>query len=485
MKDYRSLIIYLSLLIGLMLSCSKRSEPRPETPNNEKQPELIATATEMLSKTDSLTNFSKLLTKLTLNDNDLKDGVTILAPINSANIPPMELSELNSYIIKGIINAVDLKNGAKLKSINGSDINVTIVNLNVFVNGVQISTKAPITQDKIIAYPINSYYQTAKPNVGVDCDDPNSGKYYISYYEDGVLRNWNGSNTTVWSIYGPSMFRVPVPKEECAVYFDYYGGPGVLPGAPIFTVAPIFSLQLERYIYGNDLPRVGTYTISDKTYSADSKIQLANCNLLIGGDLGNEMVAYGYLCGKDSYVNVNVTEVKIEKEWPNSTQKRGYYKGTFEGIIYAKSSNPLKSGNTYKKIITQGQFMSPIAPTDCTKSIQLGGAPIITTEDKYKLLTSGRWYFNNQGLPACNLDDYMLLRTDGTFAWIDGGTKCGNGGEIDYVDDRRDSWSLVNNSVLHFNVVSGDGIIDYTITKLTSTELILSLEGAEELHFKR
>jgi hypothetical protein len=181
------------------------------------------------------------------------------------------------------------------------------------------------------------------------------------------------------------------------------------------------------------------------------------------------------MCGKDAYVNLNITEVKIEKGWPNSNQKRGYYKGNFDAVLYAAN----RFGAPEKKTITRGQFMAPIRPSNCSSNALMGSAPT-QDPDRRALLTSGRWYFKSISgfnFPLCNLDDYIVLRPDATFAWVENGVKCGsNEGEIDYIDDKRMSWTLIDNSVIRFDFLN-DHVEDWLIVGVTETELKISLDG--------
>lgn len=111
----------------------------------------------------------------------------------------------------------------------------------------------------------------------------------------------------------------------------------------------------------------------------------------------------------------------------------------------------------------------------------MGAGPTGTGSSRFDQLI-GKWSLRpyvqsrlDQGdtdFARCQLDDYWLFRADGSYALVDGGTKCSEDEGFGYGDTQNMSseyrWKLVdNNTKIQF-----PGEI-WEIRKLTDTELVL------------
>jgi hypothetical protein len=115
-----------------------------------------------------------------------------------------------------------------------------------------------------------------------------------------------------------------------------------------------------------------------------------------------------------------------------------------------------------------------------------GTAPVL---DRFKTLTTGKWYLKpyvqeslnnpNGDCAACNLDDYIIFRTNGTCDWTDGGVKCGDHeGGIDYAYNIP--WKFKNNqTVISFTSEFGD-VTDWPILEMSDSTM--SLDGVKLAH---
>lgn len=275
-------------------------------------------------------------------------------------------------------------------------------------------------------------------------DDPHKDEYYIEYYENGIYHKLNWGKVTSWQFFNNLPIRA---TGGCLpTYHSYSSGPTLYTSAlPAYT---IFSLQINRQGFSS-LPEVGVYQISRSTedtifHSGNS----GNCDLIIDG------AGYGCDLGdKDSYIKVNITEVKVDQDL--GLEKRGYYKGEFDAILYFAPA----FGVYQKRVITGGRFMAPIGNIE-NASLN-GSAP--PAFDRFAALTTGKWYwrpmvedsiFNQDyGFFPCNLDDYWVFRVDGTMDCRDGGIQCEpHYSGIEYWDNI--SWVFENNQNI-INLESG------------------------------
>lgn len=170
-KTYDFLIGFL--VVGLFLaSCKKNSSPEPEKTKSET---LIENITIELEKNPEVASFSEAFKSVKLSEEEVKDGLTILAPINEAlrNYRPNSVSRLKNsiklmadinsekmteerlkdHIIKGVLSRTDFNDGDILISLSGKKLRVTVDGGKVSVNGVEITSLSSSASQMIYSIP--------------------------------------------------------------------------------------------------------------------------------------------------------------------------------------------------------------------------------------------------------------------------------------------------------------------------------------------
>lgn len=451
MKKVPRLFYYIVMFILLSCNKSKNNVEDQSGPS-----EITQTIANVLNTTDSLKQFAQLFQKLSLTTADVNGGITVLALTNNALVNPSDPNNLKDYIIKGLISPASLTNGSALNSITGKQILITVQNGQTYANGVMISTSSVTTSAKYNVYAIAGMYNHS--NNGA-YDDPHKNEYYIEYYENGVYHSLGGRNITSWQFFSFDHFPTPyVGNCSYPSYDSYSSGPAQALVA--FAAEEPFWLQVNRKDF-TAKPIVKEYLISASTYNTSQNINNGNCNLVINGAV--------FSCDpgdKDSYVRVNITEVKVDQDL--GIEKRGYYKGTFDAILYYTSH---ARATPEKRVITGGRFMAPMGGNEISPIN--GTAPAL---DRLAMLTAGKWYFRpyveeclsspNGDCANCNLDDYMVFRTNGTCDIKDGGIQCQqHEGGIDYGDNI--TWAFKDNqTVISFQDT------DYPINEISDSTLV-------------
>ena len=184
---------------------------------------------------------------------------------------------------------------------------------------------------------------------------------------------------------------------------------------------PVFSLQIKRQSTQSK-PELGQYRISyatedTLTHSGNS----GTCELYIDG------AAYGCnMGGNDTYANINITEVKVDQDL--GLEKRGYYKGEFDAILYYIA---FFGATPVKRVITGGRFMAPMGNNG---PASLNGTAPPPTFDRLAALTTGKWYWRPTveqylndtmfSFQPCMVDDFMVFRTNGTYDLKPGAIQC-------------------------------------------------------------
>ncbi len=123
----------------VLVSCKKGSTPDSE-PEKGKSEEVIENITVELAKQPEVTSFSEAFKSITLSEEEVKDGLTILAPTNEAlkdyrpnavsysknsvrlladtNSEKLTQERLKDHIVKGILTKADFTNGKVFKSLS-------------------------------------------------------------------------------------------------------------------------------------------------------------------------------------------------------------------------------------------------------------------------------------------------------------------------------------------------------------------------------
>ncbi|HLK27906.1 MAG TPA: hypothetical protein VKT28_04950 [Puia sp.] len=466
MKKIIFIICLLFISAFYILSCKKQPAPTP-TPDNNDVTQKVAAA---LQGVDSLSQFASLIKTITLTNTQTANGVTVLAIDNNSLINPISPDDLKDYIIQGIISPSDLTNGKVLTSITGKQITITVQNGNTYANGVMISVNPVSTSAYYSVYATAGLYVSGN----APYTDPHAGEYYVEYYENGVYHSLKGSYITSWQFLSTGIYPTPVQGGCSYPSYDSYGS-GPSQALVAFVADPPFVLQFNRQNL-TSVPLVGEYGLSPYTYNSSQNKNTGNCNLIINGATFN---CSGGTAGADqSFVYATISEVKIDQDL--GVEKRGYYVGAFDAILYYTPSN---GGALQERVITGGRFMAPLGSNLTTPIIN--DAPAI---DRFKLLTTGKWYFRptieaelkdpNSEASTCNLDDYMIFNTNNSTSWVDGGVQCAKDeGDIDYGTAQ---WSLINNQTT-IRLISNTGeISDLRIFEISDS--IMNLEGLKLSH---
>lgn len=452
----KKLQIFCLIAILVFANCKKNNSNSTNINQGGNDiPQSIETA---LNSTDSLHQFNELFKTLSLSNTDVAGGVTVLALTNDALINPINPNNLKDYIIKGIVKPAELTDGKTLTSISGKQIKITVLNGQTFANGIMISTSTIATTNNYSIYAIAGIYN----GNGARYNDPHKNEYYVEYYENGTYHSLSGRGITTWPFFSTGNFPTPV-AGNCSYpsYNSYSSGPAQALVA--FAAESPFWLQINRSDF-TSVPIAKEYGISSSTYISAQNKNSGNCNLVINGavfgcDLGD----------KDSYVRVNITEVKVDQDL--GIEKRGYYKGEFDAVLYYISH---AGATPEKRIITGGRFMAPMGGNETSELT--GTAP---TLDRYAILTTGKWYFRPlvleanaiepNSFPPCNLDDYIVFRKDGTCDFKDGVDVCPDTlTEIDHGNNIP--WALTNNQTT-IDFISGSLI--WQIAQISDSALVL------------
>lgn len=353
-----------------MLSCKKDSN------NTDNKNSIISdtpqTIASVLSNADSLQQFAKLFKLLSVSDDAFSGGVTVLALTDNALINPSDPENLKEYVIKGVVAPTDLTNGKTFTSITGKQIDITVQNGKIFANGSMISTAPVATTGNYNVYTISGFYNTG---ITSNYDDPHKNEYYIEYYENGTHHTLNGRSVTSWQFFNTNNFPTPATGNCSYPTYDAYSS-GPAQALQAFAADNPFCLQINRHDFGAK-PVVGDYRISSDTYNASQNSNTGNCNLIINGATFGCNVGDG-----DSYVHINISEVKVDQDL--GLEKRGYYKGAFDAILYYTTH---QGAVPEKRTITGGRFMVPMGNNEiCALN---GTAPEI---DRLAILTTGKWY---------------------------------------------------------------------------------------------
>lgn len=176
MKIKNSVGILFTLLSGVLLffaSCKKGQVTPPQKTDQGKA--LTTSVNLQVAAIDSLSSFAPYLQSIQLSDSDAVEGITIFAPVNSAfarksarlaspdgedlrkRLP--DSSDVEDYIVRGIIKYSDLTNGKKLTTLSGITLTITVDNGVVKVNGVVITNRGITDSSKTIIYTIAGLFQ--------------------------------------------------------------------------------------------------------------------------------------------------------------------------------------------------------------------------------------------------------------------------------------------------------------------------------------
>ena len=466
----------LLFFLTLTLSCKEKSPPvTPVAVDLVK--EFLASVTTRVGAIDSLSLFNQYLKSAKLAEENATNGITIFAPVNAAiaaatrnNLLP-DSSSVEDYIIKGIVKPEDLKDGQKLNSISGKVVTISVENSMIYANKILIFPGTPIVNDpKIVVYTTHSLYASKYV-------DPYANEYFFEYYINGTYITWKNRFVDSWPLSARQNYQ-PAKSGNCGPSDNFlfteinFSNPNA--EIPIMATLRIRTRGYDR------IPELGSYYLANSTSDQDR-----TCNFTVL----NRPLKTAFTCdGENSYVRINITEVKILSG--AGKQRRGYYKGTFSAILYSGNPDVFSVPPTpgTRVPFASGSFMLPIGGYDDgggshVESVELKGEgdPQVFSK-KTLLLTSDIWFIYSEAshegtelwsqfLEPCETDDYVRYMTNGTATVSSGATSCKTACDACYGNTH---WIFTDNEtkiqIAAAPVTPGGGSVD--IIELTETTLI-------------
>lgn len=177
MKTRRKNLVFSFLLLLTLAAGCKEDEPAIDDKNiidNRPPEEVVTTLTENMEAADSLSNFTEALKAVSLNKEDVAQGLTIFAPLNEALANNSRQSangkiasskedgisftdeELKDHIVKGVLDFSDLTDGTTLVSLSGKTYKITKIDDKVWINGVLILPKEILSSAKETVFAVKS-----------------------------------------------------------------------------------------------------------------------------------------------------------------------------------------------------------------------------------------------------------------------------------------------------------------------------------------
>ena len=138
-------LLALCAMLTLVLACSKKDNNGSDSPTVNAD---VKAVQEYLLKTENVKTFGSSFQQVTFTNDEVKDGFTVFAPVNSAvdsydpnarvEATSLSVAEIKEHIVKGIIKKADLTNGKKLTTLTGKELTVTIDGDKILINGVVV-----------------------------------------------------------------------------------------------------------------------------------------------------------------------------------------------------------------------------------------------------------------------------------------------------------------------------------------------------------
>lgn len=153
----KNLIFALLAFMSIMILGCKEDEPAIDDKKIDTRPpaEVVETLTETLKSADSVSVFTEALKNIALTQEEVEQGLTIFAPLNSSSANNARQSaiskskedggftdeELRDHVIKGVLKLADLADGTILISLSGKTYKITKIGDQIWINGVLILPK--------------------------------------------------------------------------------------------------------------------------------------------------------------------------------------------------------------------------------------------------------------------------------------------------------------------------------------------------------
>jgi len=177
-------LLIVAIAIACTFSCKKSHvTPEPDVPTAQ---EVIDELTSSLAKADSISNFRDALKDAALTQEDVKDGLTVFAPLNEESsvetsslkkntratdvkimATPQTASKLilKDHLIKGIFKLADLTDNKSLTALSGKQLKIVRVKDSIWINGVFVGGQEVISNSNEVVY------TTKKSLSGTTVDD--------------------------------------------------------------------------------------------------------------------------------------------------------------------------------------------------------------------------------------------------------------------------------------------------------------------------
>ncbi|MFD1628564.1 fasciclin domain-containing protein [Pseudopedobacter beijingensis] len=203
-KSFQNFALTGCILILAFASCKKNSPSEPEKAKSETVKENVAT--ELAKKTEVAT-FAEAFKNIVLTDDEVNEGLTILAPTNEAlkdyrprtsfsknsiklladtNVEKLTQERLKDHIVKGILTKADFTHGKILISLSGKELKVTVEGDKISINGVELTLVSSSGSQMIYTIPEvltnteSKIYLPVKISYTID-DTINAGITNIAY----------------------------------------------------------------------------------------------------------------------------------------------------------------------------------------------------------------------------------------------------------------------------------------------------------------
>lgn len=184
------LLIIAVLAFGLIASCKKDPAPKPDpdpgpgkTIIDDRPPEKVVEAlTTELAKVEEVSDFAAALKTVVLTKEEVSEGLTIFAPLNTYKYAPQAMAsrlstgtmvasasqerfsnrlfaetsetvgltdkELRDHIVKGVYKLADLADGTILTTLSGKSLKIKKEGDQTFINGIKINESSVSSDGK-------------------------------------------------------------------------------------------------------------------------------------------------------------------------------------------------------------------------------------------------------------------------------------------------------------------------------------------------
>lgn len=249
----------------------------------------------------------------------------------------------NDYVYTDPVNGattadqidVSIDNVSKGKMTSVADAKIyygskNTVSVKVAVGNIAIKTTTTSGATRLLNATIVKN-DTTKVKVDYGYKDPNSNSYYIEYYDNGMLKKYSVASTlSNWFFY-VNNYSIPNVVGSCInssgnferLAVNYSTG-----GRPFDCTFLRPSSKLK--------PNLGSYTHASGSLNVSFEGAVVSCNI------------------SGSYAKMNISEVKVVEDM--GLEKRGYYSGTFDAVVYQGEGN-IFGNPPVKHVITNGRFV--------------------------------------------------------------------------------------------------------------------------------